>query len=234
MKINKKLWSAVLLLALVLTVSLLFTSCKTTPVDPPEQSTTAEEEGTTSAPESPTLEIARDGKLSIARVVRPADIASNAPEIATAKTLRDAINNIMNDDFGLDLAYDEKLAMEEDFLMPGQTYDSSTVEILIGATAYDESAGAFDGLSYGDYAVKAVGNKIIVAAYTESGYNAAANKLIDLIKQSADATDKSITLGRTDIVIGGSTNKTISAIPMYEGGAFGSYHIIRRATPLTR
>lgn len=122
MKINKKLWSTVLLLALVLTVSLLFTSCKTTPVDPPEQSTTAEEEGTTSAPESPTLEIARDGKLSIARVVRPADIASNAPEIATAKTLRDAINNIMNDDFGLDLAYDEKLAMEEDFLMPGQTY----------------------------------------------------------------------------------------------------------------
>ena len=224
MKINKKLWSAVLMLALVLTVSLLFTSCKTTPVDPPEQSTTSEEEGTTSAPESPTLEIARDGKLSIARVVRPADIASNAPEIATAKTLRDAINNIMNDDFGLDLAYDEKLAMEEDFLMPGQTYDSSTVEILIGATAYDESAGAFDGLSYGDYAVKAVGNKIIVAAYTESGYNAAANKLIDLIKQSADTTAKSITLGRTDIVIGGSTNKTISAIPMYEGGAFGSYY----------
>ena len=224
MKINKKLWSSVLLLALVLTVSLLLTSCKTTPVDPPEQSTTAEEEGTTSAPESPTLEIARDGKLSIARVVRPADIASNAAEIATAKTLRDAINNIMNDDFGLDLAYDENLAMEEDFLMPGQTYDSSTVEILVGATAYDESAGAFDGLSYGDYAVKAVGNKIIVAAYTESGYNAAANKLIDLIKQSADTTAKSITLGRTDIVIGGSTNKTISAIPMYEGGAFGSYY----------
>ena len=221
MKTNKKLRLSMLVLALVLAMTVLFCSCEQKPIDPPE-TTPAE---TTEEPLPETFDVVKDGKITLTRIVRSADItSSDAPEITAAKKLRDTINNLVKKDFGVELNYDETVVLEEDFLMPGQTYDSSTFEILIGGTAYEESTGAYDGLGYGDYALRVVGNKIIVAAYTESGYTAAANKLSDLIRLAADKETKSVTLKRDEIATTGVNNKRISAIPMYEGGKFGSYY----------
>lgn len=220
MKTNKRLWLPVVVLALMLAMSVLFCSCQKTPVEPPDTS----DEVTTEAPLPESYDVIKDGKITLVRIVRPSDINSDAPEIAAAKLLRDTIDNLVEKDFGVTLSYDEKVVMEEDFLMPGQSYDPDTFEILIGQTAYDESANAFDGLGYGDYSVKMVGNKIIVAAYTQAGYTAAANKLSNVIRLAADNATKTATVNRADIAIDGVQNKRISAIPVYAGGTFGSYY----------
>lgn len=220
MKTNKRLWLPVAVIALLLAMSVLFCSCNNDPGKVEE--TTGEI--TTEAPVTQSYDVVKDGKITLARIVRPSDISSDSPEITAAKEIRDTINNVVKRDFGVDLAYDETVVMEEDFLMPGQTYDPDTFEILIGGTAYEESANAFDGLGYGDFAVKMVGNKIIVAAYTENGYTAAADRLCDIIAIAADKDTKSITIQRSDIDISGTNNKRVSAIPTYEGGTFSSYY----------
>ena len=220
MKTNKKLWLAALMLVLALTMSLLFCSCDKTSTDVPADSS---DDVTTSEPESTSFDIIKDGKIMVARIVRP-EGQSSSPEISAAKQIRDNINSIMTDTFGIELSYDESLLLEEDFLMPGQSYDHDCLEILVGKTAYEESESAFDGLSYGDYAVKVVGNKILVAAYTTSGYSAAASDLNLLIKQNIDKDTKSVTIQKADVVSGGTSNKRISALPAYEGGVFNSYY----------
>lgn len=223
MKKNKRIWLPAILLVLILAMSVLFCSCNKT--DGPGNGTSSGADESTAEPESTTLDLVKNGEIKIVRVVRSADItAADAPEITAGKKIRDTLNNVIKDKINSNLSYDESITLVEDFLMPGQTYDPSTVEILVGKTAYDESKDAFDGLSYGDYSVKVVGNKIIVASYTTAGYNAAANKLSNLITGAVDEATKSITLNKADIAAEGSSNKSLNAIPMYEGGTFGSYY----------
>ncbi len=212
--------------AVLVMLVMMFTLCACDggeePPLPPEQSSVEE---TTEAPLSPTLELIRDGKLTISRIVRSSELSSNyAPEYTATKSLRDKLNAVVETMKGSDLLYDEKIIVEEDFLIPGQSYNSDTVEILVGATAYDESATAFDGVEYGGYAVKVVGNKILVAAYTPDGYAAAADALGALIDKNTNAEDKSVVLQRADIMFSGSVSSRISAIPTYDGGAFYGYY----------
>ena len=104
-----------LVLALVLAMTVLFCSCEQKPIDPPE-TTPAE---TTEEPLPETFDVVKDGKITLTRIVRSADItSSDAPEITAAKKLRDTINNLVKKDFGVELNYDETVVLEEDFLMP--------------------------------------------------------------------------------------------------------------------
>ncbi len=183
------------------------------------------EEVTTAAPESLTFDIIKDGSFTLSRIVYPSEPeAEVAPELAAAKQLRDLLNASAEALKGSELSSDEKLAAEEDLVMPGQSRDGETIEILVGATAYDESREAFDGVPYGGYAVKAVGNKIVVAAYTEQGYTEAAEALGELIKQSADNESRSVTLARSDISFTGDVLERVSAMPIYDGGSFYAYY----------
>ena len=107
MKTNKKLWLAALMLVLALTMSLLFCSCDKTPTDVPADSS---DDVTTSEPESTSFDIIKDGKIMVARIVRP-EGQSSSPEISAAKQIRDNINSIMTDTFGIELSYDESLLL---------------------------------------------------------------------------------------------------------------------------
>ena len=81
-----------LVLALVLAMTVLFCSCEQKPIDPPE-TTPAE---TTEEPLPETFDVVKDGKITLTRIVRSADItSSDAPEITAAKKLRDTINNAL-------------------------------------------------------------------------------------------------------------------------------------------
>ncbi len=223
MKTTKRLWLPALLLAILLIMSFSLCSCDEELPEDPTVTTGAEDE-TTAVPESTSLDIIKDGKITVVRIVRPSDISDGAPEFTATKRLRETLNNLAEDLKGSDLLFDEKVVVEEDFIMPGQSYDSSTVEILVGATAYDESATAFDGIQYGGYSVKVVGNKILVAAYTSDSYSEAADALGVLIKQSVDNENKSVTLQKADIAFSGNMSARVSAIPTYEGGTFYSYY----------
>ncbi len=219
MKKNKKLWLAALLV-LALAMSLVLCSCKPTQGDPDASSG----DESTNAPESPVFNVVKDGKITVKRIVRPQDKKDAAPEITAAQKIRNTVNDIVKDSFKVEMSYDEQLMMEEDFLMPGQSYDSEAFEILVGLTEYEESVNAYKELAYGDYTVKVVGNKIVVAAYTASGFNAAADDLSTLIKSGINADTKSVTINKADVVFGGTKNKKVSAIPLYDGGVFNSYY----------
>ena len=52
-----------------------------------------------------------------------------------------------------------------DFIKRDAAYDSSTYEILVGRTGYPESKATLGSLSFGEYTVRAEGNKIVVAFY---------------------------------------------------------------------
>lgn len=224
MKTNKRLWLTAALLAMLLALSMVFCSCQPTDPKDPTDSTAASDE-TTADPLPESYDIVKDGEIKVVRVVRPTnDTNIEGAEIAAAKSIRDYINTIVEDKFGIALDYDHTLTLEEDFLMPGQSYDSEALEILVGATAYEECDGILDGLGYGDYIIKPVGNKIIIAAYTQSAYTAATDRILDLLLNGIDTETKTVTIKTADLVSTATASKRISAIPTYEGGTFSSYY----------
>ncbi len=224
MKTNKKLWLTAAVLAMLLALSMVFCSCQPTDPKDPTDSTDASDE-TTADPLPESYDIVKDGEIKVVRVVRPTNDSSiEGAEITAAKLIRDSINTIVSDKFGIVLDYEHTLSLEEDFLMPGQSYDSEALEILVGATAYDECEGIYDNLGYGDYIIQPVGNKIIVAAYTQSAYSAAADKILELLLDGVDTATKSISIKSADLVATATASKRISAIPVYDGGTFSSYY----------
>jgi hypothetical protein len=88
-------------------------------------------------------------------------------------------------------------------------------------TNYSESATILSSISYGEYIVKIVGNKLIVAAYSDSALRVAANKLISLIKSIAQ--DGSLTIP-SDTFISENIDKDLAALPSYDGGTFSAVY----------
>ena len=68
----------------------------------------------------------------------------------------------------------------------GTAHNSDTIEILIGATGYNESRAVYEDLAYGDGTVRVVGNKIIVAGHSVSAISKATTKLIFALNAAKD------------------------------------------------
>lgn len=58
------------------------------------------------------------------------------------------------------------LETKSDFITWKDTHDSAAFEILLGATNYDESAAVLGELKAGDYAIRAIGNKIVITGHS--------------------------------------------------------------------
>ena len=69
-------------------------------------------------------------------------------------------------------------ALTTDFM---KVEDSEKFEIIVGATDHPETDALLTSMSYGDYAVRGIGNKIIVMAFSEEGYEKAVTHLITAI-----------------------------------------------------
>lgn len=57
-----------------------------------------------------------------------------------------------------------------DFSKDG-THDSSIPEILVGRTKYKESVDTLNSISYGEYAIRITGNKVVVTAWSDAAMN---------------------------------------------------------------
>ena len=170
MKFNFKLIA--LLLALMLAFA-AFVGCNTE--EPADETTAAiieETEAPETEPSAPTeFELITAGTSNV-RLVRPADLPTDDMSVKVAIEIRKIINNTT----------DVSPELADDWIKDGQSYDSSTLEILFGATGYPETAEAIKDLAYGEYTIKAIGNKIVVFSYTDSGYTKAMNTLTSLIR----------------------------------------------------
>ena len=136
-----------LLLALIFTLS-VFVGCNTSESD--ESNLGAEatdsapaEETTSDIAAAPSVYNLVENGVANVRVVRPANLKTDEMSVKVAIEIRKNINTVT----------DASPELGDDWLKDGQSHDSTTLEILVGATNYPETAEAIKDLTYGEYTV---------------------------------------------------------------------------------
>lgn len=119
------------------------------------------------------LDLVKDGATSFT-IIRP-ELDDNEATVEQMKAIRDSFK----ENTGL------RILMEIDWLKVGQEPDSEKYEILLGRTNRPESKAALNGLKYNDYAVKIVGNKIVINGYSPEAQKKAADYFINEILSKA-------------------------------------------------
>lgn len=171
---------------------------------------------TTTAPveEAPTeLNIVTDGK-AVFTLIRDEDADSAGVEVAQARVIMNKVKDLTKANMGLGT----------DWVKRGSELDSSTYEILVGMTAYPETQEVISSLGYGDWALRVVGNKIVVFGFDSASLSQATAKLAMLLEKGVSEDGKSITLKVEDINQTGTKNEQLNALPGYEGGTFSAYY----------
>lgn len=108
-----------------------------------------------------------------------------------------------------------RMAITSDFLSMDEKGYERRCEILIGKTGYPESKAALETCGYGDWIIRAVGNKIVVTAYDDGNLAAAMDALCRLIAGAENPQE--LTLTREELTVTRSVNATVSALPRYTG-----------------
>lgn len=183
------------LLAALLLSLLLLASCGEAEIPPAADVTTAAPE--TEAPPVD-IEIIRDG-TAYYTIVRPDK--TNQATLEAAILLHGQLEKLTGVFPGL----------TTDWIKPGTEYDSSTLEILIGHTGYPESAQALEGLGYGEYVVKQVGNKLVINAWDTHSLSHAVTIFLNELVEIDEG--KCILPGGTDFVR--TENFITDKLPLY-------------------
>ena len=215
---NKKLFA--LMTVLLLSFALLcgcgnvedVTDATTTTVS---DTTTADvAQSTEPAPETPTeWDIVTDGK-AVFKLVRDEDADASGMEVAQARIIMNQIKDLTGATMGLGT----------DWVKRGSELDSTTYEVLIGMTAYPETLEVINSLSYGDWALRLVGNKIVIFGFDHTSLSQATSKFVSLLKNGVSEDGKSIVLQAADLNQTGTKSEQLNALPGYEGGVFYSYY----------
>lgn len=216
MKLNLRLMSFLLTLVMILG---LFAACAPTSsgedTSAPEGSldASASENTQPAQPENKTLDIIVDGKAAV-KIIRPQDLTSEHAYVASAVNIRDEIDDLTK----------VRLTMGDDFKRASEEYDSSTLEILVGNTRHPQVAEAIAGLKYGEYTVKAVGNKIVIFGYTDLAVANAVKSFIRIVSEHVTeengTVNVSIPAEALNVVEVHSGSKELCAVPVLEGATF--------------
>lgn len=159
-----------------------------------------------------TLEIISGGKSSYVIVTPKA--ASEEVESA-AQDLRDAIRKKTW----------VSLKVKTDLLNAASK--KSDTEILIGHTNREESKAVMQDVPYGEYAIRVVGKKVVIAAWDETSLQKACEVFAEYVQEKGKFG--SLTLA-SDYTASGDTFKGVGAIPHYEDkGSLRSTSIWRTA-----
>ncbi len=188
-------------LIVLLAVVTLFCACQKDTGNPSD-TTAATTPAETTAPAPASIDLVVDGEAKYV-IVRP-EIATQA-EIDAAVAVRAAIEKQTG----------VSPALTTDWIKRGQEYDSSTLEILVGRCGQPEVAQVLETLSYGQYAVKPAGNKLVITAWGDEGVTTAYKLFNNAISEIG--TTGSLALP-ADFTLSGTANKMIDLLPLYQGG----------------
>ena len=207
MKSNKKF----IILSITLALCILLSGCNKTE----DAETVTETDIIETTPETeepaPSEYTIVSGKEAIFSIVRPQELTASDIPVAAAIEIR----KFINDRTGVS----PKLG--DDWKAADAEYDSKAFEILVGATAHPESAAVMSSIGYGDYAIRAVGNKIVVFSYTDAGYEEAIKKVKNLLAKGIEKADDgsvTLTLAAEDLNVVGTVEKMTASLPNYAGG----------------
>lgn len=73
-----------------------------------------------------------------------------------------------------------------DWIKPGNSYDPSIREILVGTTGHSESTEALKDIPYGDYVITPVGNKLVINAWSTAALDEAVNAFAEELAKAKD------------------------------------------------
>ena len=225
MKVWKRLSAMLIVLVMILA---LFASC-TDPVDPnPGTSEPGTSEPGSETPGTPTesettadltnpeeIVLKKEGEKTLNfKIIRPTGIDANSTTVKAAQS----IATKLKDKFGI------LPTLSDDWVQTGTEHDPLTIEILVGATNYNETKAVLNDTLYGNYAVRAVGNKLVVVSYSDSYMYEAANALINIISSAYNEETGEAAIKTADVNVSKTCHRQLSSLPVYEGGTFYSYY----------
>ena len=160
-------------------------------------------------PETLTIKV-EDGKANY-RVVRPEDCVSVSVETKQSGSISSLFADYIGKMLDLDTDWPRK-------------NDSSTLEILVGLTDYEETAAVLDEIKYGEYIVKPVGNKIVIMGYTPAAIEKATREFLNVCKENRNKSQKTVTLTAEDLYLKGSVSSILNMLPVYGGESRAVYY----------
>ena len=217
----KKLLTSLLLALLILSMTFAFISCDKTPDDPPAESESdslPQDSESSSGSESETEEDAVVD-LSVHKIIENGVVKYSVirPEGAS-KDLLASINDLVA---FLSEKSSETVVSETDqsldYITTG-VHDEKKYEIVIGNTNYEKSAELMKTINYGEFIIKAEGRKIYIASASDTGLDTAIDRLRSLLGNVYDETKGEAALETSAIDANVSYDKTLSAIPVFDGG----------------
>ncbi len=140
---------------------------------------------TTPAPEPASLDLVKDGKTAFT-IIR----AEEADDENTISQLQKIMNKF-------EAKTGVRISMGTDWVKKGTEPNAESFEILVGPTNHPESAQALEGLKYRDYAVKMIGNKIVINGYTTDTIAQAVSHFVDEVLSRAES-GKDLTFTEAD------------------------------------
>lgn len=247
-------------LSLLLAATLLLTSCGLTgiPQESGEATTVGTESTTSATPETTTAataetessediatepaqtkppmppvtadaEIVVSGKAKY-QIIISDEAGSDSKEMTWARTIAEEIQRLTG----------ATVQIKTDWLRAGTAHNPSTYEILLGNTNYEETAQVAETIGYGDCAIRAMGNKIVLFAYSDQVLSSAISHFNIMLYSGRDATGKSITVNSRELDQVVTISNRLNRLPVYEGGTFYAYYeagmdcdeiILRDTTP---
>lgn len=207
------------LILLLLTVALTFSACDKTPDNPPADSESdTQPVGSESESESGSSDIV---DLAEHKIVVDGVVKYSVVRVESASNeLKDSVSAFHQFLTGMS---SEDVVIETDFsldYLTTGTHDASKFEIVIGNTNYEKSAEMLNGLSYGEYAIEAEGNKIYVIAPTDNGIAEALSKLMAVMTMEYDNAAKQLTVETAAIECKNVFNELLAAIPAMDNATY--------------
>lgn len=174
---------------------------------PPQEDTTVQEPEPEKKPFEP-VDVALAGDTAC-RIIYSDSAEAGSASVMAASKLQSTIMSLTG--------VSPKITTDK--LKPGEEYDSNEFAILVGNTAYPETAQTMSDITYGAYTVRVVDHKLVVTAFSEKGIENAGKKAVELLKSIA--SDKSLTVS-AETELNGVIESKLIGLPIYEGGVFGS------------
>ena len=203
---NSKLTTAIALILVLLT--LVSCSPATNTPDDTAADVTSENDATveTTIPVQENLDLVLFDQSTSYVIMRAEDTTKTIIDIVA--DLRKVID---------DMTDINKVSIQTDWLKKGTEPNPAALEILIANTNRPESAEAMKGLAYSDFAIKKVGNKVVIAAHTEEKLNQAIDYFLNnLLTTEGEGKNKVIKLKNEYISNSGITDIISSAEQLSE------------------
>lgn len=181
--------------------------------DAPDASTSPDNtdgDGTQAVAEAPDI-AASAGDLSLYTLIRAEDTSQELLDLAS--NLRTTMNEMCG----------KQIKIATDWVKRGDTPDPDAPEILLGNTNRPETAQVLSSITSSDYAVRLVGSKLVIAAYTMENLRAAVDKLAGELITVRDGEDGKVLELKNEFTYASGKAELFG-----EANPLSAYRIVRR------